>query len=131
MGRLGSSDYFGEIALLLDRPRAATVVARGPLKCVKLDRARYVASVILSYKLLYSLYIRCFLDLSACWDPAPIFSSATLRSITVLFHCLSKLQQQQQLQAQHNNSNNNAARMPTTTATTNRSVAEDKEGEEN
>lgn len=129
MGRLGSSDYFGEIALLLDRPRAATVVARGPLKCVKLDRARYVPSVILCFKLLYSLYIRCFLDLSACWDPAPIFSSATLRSITVLFHCLSKLQQQQQLQAQHNNnSNNNAARMPTTT--TNRSVAEDKEGEE-
>ena len=31
----------GEIALLLDRPRAATVVARGSLKCVKLDRARY------------------------------------------------------------------------------------------
>lgn len=41
VGRLGSSDYFGEIALLLDRPRAATVVARGPLKCVKLDRARW------------------------------------------------------------------------------------------
>jgi len=32
----------GEIALLLDRPRAATVLAKGPLKCVKLDRARYV-----------------------------------------------------------------------------------------
>ena len=30
----------GEIALLLDRPRAATVVAKGHLKCVKLDRAR-------------------------------------------------------------------------------------------
>ncbi len=41
VGRLGPSDYFGEIALLLDRPRAATVTARGPLKCVKLDRARY------------------------------------------------------------------------------------------
>ncbi|XP_076447504.1 cAMP-dependent protein kinase regulatory subunit isoform X4 [Babylonia areolata] len=41
VGRLGTSDYFGEIALLLDRPRAATVVARGPLKCVKLDRARF------------------------------------------------------------------------------------------
>ncbi|XP_062526781.1 cAMP-dependent protein kinase R1 isoform X2 [Bombyx mori] len=41
VGRLGPSDYFGEIALLLDRPRAATVRAHGPLKCVKLDRARF------------------------------------------------------------------------------------------
>ncbi|XP_038223281.1 cAMP-dependent protein kinase type I regulatory subunit isoform X2 [Zerene cesonia] len=41
VGRLGPSDYFGEIALLLDRPRAATVRADGPLKCVKLDRARF------------------------------------------------------------------------------------------
>nr|WIM01501.1 cAMP-dependent protein kinase type I regulatory subunit [Limnephilus lunatus] len=41
VGRLGASDYFGEIALLLDRPRAATVRAVGPLKCVKLDRARF------------------------------------------------------------------------------------------
>lgn len=40
VGRLGPSDYFGEIALLLDRPRAATVRAAGSLKCVKLDRAR-------------------------------------------------------------------------------------------
>ena len=41
VGRLGPSEYFGEIALLLDRPRAATVAARGPLMCVKLDRARF------------------------------------------------------------------------------------------
>ncbi|XP_043212646.1 cAMP-dependent protein kinase type I regulatory subunit-like [Amphibalanus amphitrite] len=41
VGQLGPSDYFGEIALMLDRPRAATVVARGPLKCVKLDRGRF------------------------------------------------------------------------------------------
>lgn len=31
----------GEIALIFDRPRAATVVAKGPLKCVKLDRGRF------------------------------------------------------------------------------------------
>lgn len=31
----------GEIALLMNRPRAATVVPRGPLKCVKLDRPRF------------------------------------------------------------------------------------------
>ncbi|MBZ3886567.1 cAMP-dependent protein kinase type I-alpha regulatory subunit [Sciurus carolinensis] len=41
VGRLGPSDYFGEIALLMNRPRAATVVARGPLKCLKLDRPRF------------------------------------------------------------------------------------------
>ncbi len=41
VGVLGPSDYFGEIALMLDRPRAATVTATGPLKCVKLDRARF------------------------------------------------------------------------------------------
>jgi cAMP-dependent protein kinase regulator len=38
---LGPSEYFGEIALLLKRPRAATVKAEGTLKCVKLDRARF------------------------------------------------------------------------------------------
>ncbi|XP_023692725.1 cAMP-dependent protein kinase type I-alpha regulatory subunit [Paramormyrops kingsleyae] len=41
VGKLGPSDYFGEIALLMNRPRAATVVSRGPLKCVKLDRPRF------------------------------------------------------------------------------------------
>lgn len=41
VGSLGPSDYFGEIALLLDRPRAATVVAKSQLKCVKLDRPRF------------------------------------------------------------------------------------------
>lgn len=41
VSRLGPGDYFGEIALLLDRPRAATVVAKGSLKCVKLDRATF------------------------------------------------------------------------------------------
>jgi len=41
VGRLGVSDIFGEIALVMNRPRAATVVASGHLKCVKLDRARF------------------------------------------------------------------------------------------
>ena len=38
--RLGSSEYFGEVALILKQPRAATVRAVGDLRCVKLDRAR-------------------------------------------------------------------------------------------
>ncbi|KRX92773.1 cAMP-dependent protein kinase regulatory subunit [Trichinella pseudospiralis] len=41
VGHLNPSEYFGEIALLLDRPRAATVVAKTALKCAKLDRARF------------------------------------------------------------------------------------------
>jgi cAMP-dependent protein kinase regulator len=41
VSRLGPSDYFGEIALLFDRPRAATVKAKGPLRCVKMDRNRF------------------------------------------------------------------------------------------
>lgn len=41
VGTLGPSDFFGEIALILDRPRAATVVARTNLKCVKMDRGRF------------------------------------------------------------------------------------------
>lgn len=39
--KLGSSDYFGEIALIFSQPRAATVQAITALKCVKLDRARF------------------------------------------------------------------------------------------
>ena len=37
---LQQGDYFGEIALILDRPREATVRAKGELKCVKLHRSR-------------------------------------------------------------------------------------------
>jgi len=38
---LGKYNYFGEITLLLNRPRAATVKAVGVLDCVKLDRGRF------------------------------------------------------------------------------------------
>jgi cAMP-dependent protein kinase regulator len=41
VGTLGPSDYFGEIALILNRPRAATVTALTALKCVRLDRKRF------------------------------------------------------------------------------------------
>ena len=46
VGVLGPSDYFGEIALMLDRPRAATVTAVELTKCVKLDRARSVVGIV-------------------------------------------------------------------------------------
>jgi CRP-like cAMP-binding protein len=35
---LGPFRSFGEISILMDQPRSATVVAAGPLRCVKLDR---------------------------------------------------------------------------------------------
>lgn len=38
VGSLGPATTSHEIALMLDRPRAATFTATGPLKCVKLDR---------------------------------------------------------------------------------------------
>lgn len=41
VGTLTTGNYFGEISLLLDRPRAATVTAQSTLKCVKLDRERF------------------------------------------------------------------------------------------
>jgi CRP-like cAMP-binding protein len=35
---LGPFRSFGEISILMDQPRSATVVAAAPLRCVKLDR---------------------------------------------------------------------------------------------
>ena len=39
--RLHRSDYFGELALLFDQPRAATVSAVGPVRLVWLDRGSF------------------------------------------------------------------------------------------
>lgn len=42
ISKLHSGDYFGELALLLDKPRAATIKAcGGALKCARLDRSRF------------------------------------------------------------------------------------------
>jgi len=41
VNKLGPSGYFGEIALLTNKPRAATVTAIGDVKCVGLDRERF------------------------------------------------------------------------------------------
>jgi len=38
---LSESQYFGEVSLLLNIPRSASVTARGSLKCVKLDSSRF------------------------------------------------------------------------------------------
>ena len=38
----GNDEVFvGELALLFNRPRAATIIADTPMKCVKLDRTRF------------------------------------------------------------------------------------------
>jgi len=41
VNQLKKGDYFGELALLNDAPRAATVVAKGELKCVTLGKAAF------------------------------------------------------------------------------------------
>jgi len=38
---LGPSAYFGELALLFDKPRAATIIANEKVKCVRLDRSKF------------------------------------------------------------------------------------------
>lgn len=43
--RLGPSEYFGEIALLYQTPRTATVTAVGPLRVLRFDGAHFVAAV--------------------------------------------------------------------------------------
>ena len=37
----GASNYFGELGILNSDARKATVTAHGPLKCAKMDRARF------------------------------------------------------------------------------------------
>ena len=41
INELHTSGYFGERALLLNQPRAATVVTNGPVKCVRLERDKF------------------------------------------------------------------------------------------
>jgi len=41
LAELHASDYFGERALLMHEPRAATVEAVGNVKCMRLDRDRF------------------------------------------------------------------------------------------
>jgi cAMP-dependent protein kinase regulator len=41
VAKLGRGDYFGEMALMFDQPRAATVKAKGEVKTIRLDRQSF------------------------------------------------------------------------------------------
>jgi len=46
VNRLQKGSYFGELALLTDRPRAATVTAVGDVECVCLDTKGEIPSLL-------------------------------------------------------------------------------------
>ena len=64
---LGASEYFGEVSILLNVPRSATVTARGNLKCVKLDTVRWVCKNMSGY-FSTCLVIRFERVLAPCMD---------------------------------------------------------------
>lgn len=45
LSQLGSGDFFGEMALLDDKPRSATVTAVEPTTCVLLDKSQFLAEL--------------------------------------------------------------------------------------
>jgi CRP-like cAMP-binding protein len=45
IGTLGPGAHFGEVALLLDAPRTATVIARTPARLFRLDREGFDRSI--------------------------------------------------------------------------------------
>lgn len=49
MKEYGRGDYFGELALINDEPRAATVVATTRCKCVSIDSASFKVKNLSEY----------------------------------------------------------------------------------
>ena len=70
VNRLQKGSYFGELALLTDRPRAATVTAVGDVECVCLDTKGEIPSLL-------SLSLSLFLLIWVVLSPLRSFHSPT------------------------------------------------------
>ncbi len=51
LGEIGPGNFFGEIALILNRPRGATIQCVEPTQCFRIDRAAYASLIENNFKL--------------------------------------------------------------------------------
>lgn len=89
VARLGEGAFFGEIALLVDQPRAATMVATQPTQLLEIDRAT-VNDLIAESPAMLKIFLRFLRDrlTASVLETSPLFAMLTAeqrRKVTTWF----------------------------------------------